>query len=117
MIMLSPGIELPADEGGLTDYAPGSDSHTWASRRSSTTPRRAGMWTVVGTHMNCIGIGTKECPMGTDLLTCCSRRRSTSSCRGTTTSTPAPTSWPRPPAATCDSFVLGGYDAELRGRR
>ena len=46
-----------------TNYSPGSASYNWTSDRIDEA-KDAGLWTVVGAHMNCVGIGPSyECPM------------------------------------------------------
>ena len=61
VIMVSPGLTFTDTEA--TNYAPGSASYNWTSDRIDEA-KDAGLWTVVGAHMNCVGIGPSyECPM------------------------------------------------------
>ena len=68
LVMISPGITYP---GGPISYAPGSAGRSWTENAVSGAEAAGIPWTIVGTHMNCLGLrddANYECPMGEGVL-------------------------------------------------
>jgi hypothetical protein len=65
LVMVGANLTFP---DGWYDYSKGSARYNWTAAAIDDARARAIPWVVVTTHLNCLGIGNYDCPMGRDLL-------------------------------------------------
>jgi len=61
-VMVSPGIEFR--NGEVLDYSPGSERWNWTTAAIDGAASADIPWTVVGMHVPCLSVGTKDCQAG-----------------------------------------------------